>query len=91
MLPAWKSTKGCPFFLVNEKVGGIAQFCGGSSACQLVSSNAICDGSYDCFDRQVGKAIKLIWIQSNFHFHLGQIATLYPVSRVYMLLLGQMR
>ena len=46
--------EGCPFILGNDK--GTEQyyhFCKGTSACQLIQDKRICDGRFNCFDRQV--------------------------------------
>ena len=49
---------GCPFLLFNANEDGIKvnrdyYFCKGHRACQLVMYDDICDGSYDCLDRQI--------------------------------------
>ena len=52
-LPAWKSIRNCPLYLVKERGESLYQFCEGEIGCQLVSDHNVCDGKLDCFDRQV--------------------------------------
>ena len=51
-LPAWQNMRGCSFDFSNEKHKSLYSFCRGSNACQMVEKVNICDGGYDCFDRQ---------------------------------------
>ena len=45
--------EGCPFHLFKEKERTWYHFCKGASACQLIKFDTICDGRYDCYDREV--------------------------------------
>ena len=50
-LGAWQNVRGCAFRLTDGDGDGYYQFCRGASACQLVKTQNLCDGGYDCFDR----------------------------------------
>ena len=69
-LPAWQNMKNCAFALRVGEGADYYQFCRGANAGQLVDKYNICDGLYDCFDRQVGQIdtsssfeIPFFWIE----------------------------